>query len=187
MTVLARIAARHLLAHPDLVVLDTETTGLNEADQIVEIAIVDASGAVLLDTLVRPTCEISPGAYELHNLSADALAAAPTWADLWPQVQALLDGRLVATYNSRFDLRLLLQSCAAHGIHDPVALDPHCLMQLATNHLKSKRWLSLGQACFWLDVTPQPPAHRALGDARTALAVLRAIAEASDVIPLEAS
>lgn len=35
-------------------ILDTETTGLEEHAEIVEIAVIDYTGAVLLETLVRP-------------------------------------------------------------------------------------------------------------------------------------
>lgn len=37
----------------DCVILDTETTGLHDAE-IVQIAVIDHAGTVLLDTLVNP-------------------------------------------------------------------------------------------------------------------------------------
>lgn len=41
----------------DWLILDTETTGLDSRDRIVEIAVIDLSGVVLLNTLVKPTGE----------------------------------------------------------------------------------------------------------------------------------
>ncbi|MBP1702194.1 MAG: putative exonuclease [Chloroflexi bacterium] len=45
--------------------LDTETTGLNELAEIVEISIVDYNGITLLDTLVRPRRSIPPDAIRI--------------------------------------------------------------------------------------------------------------------------
>lgn len=42
----------------DLLIVDTETTGLENDAQIVEIAVVDLAGRVLLDSLVKPTIYI---------------------------------------------------------------------------------------------------------------------------------
>src|SRR5690606_37121994 len=36
-------------------ILDTETTGLDADAEVVELAVIDCAGAVLLDTLVRPS------------------------------------------------------------------------------------------------------------------------------------
>jgi DNA polymerase-3 subunit epsilon len=46
------VAADWLAASP--IVLDSETTGLAHDDQIIEIAILDETGAVLFHSLVRP-------------------------------------------------------------------------------------------------------------------------------------
>ena len=45
--------AREIM-HDSLVVFDTETTGLRTSAEIVEISIISVTGAVLLDTLLRP-------------------------------------------------------------------------------------------------------------------------------------
>ena len=49
----AIMIARQVIAQ-NPVYLDTETTGLEKTDEIVEISIVDDSGQVLLDSLVKP-------------------------------------------------------------------------------------------------------------------------------------
>ena len=50
------------LVRRDFVIVDTETTGLGADDQVIEVAVVDASGKVLVERLVRPTCPIHPRA-----------------------------------------------------------------------------------------------------------------------------
>jgi len=104
--------ARQLLADQPIF-LDTETTGLDPRAEIVEIALIDYDGAVLLDSLVKPTRRIPWDATRVHNISNEMVADAPTWAELWPHAQALLAGRRVGIYNAEFDLRMIQQSHAS--------------------------------------------------------------------------
>ena len=53
--------AREMVARRP-VYLDTETTGLDEQSEIVEISLIDSDGSVLLDTLVKPLERIPAGA-----------------------------------------------------------------------------------------------------------------------------
>lgn len=49
--------ARDLLNRTDVLILDTETTGLGHTAELVELAIVDTTGKVLFDELVKPAVE----------------------------------------------------------------------------------------------------------------------------------
>ena len=92
------------------VYIDTETTGTGPHAEIIEIAIVDHLGQVLFDSLVRPKGKIEPDAVRIHNITpADVLDEKP-WEEIWPQVEPLMAGKYICTYNSDFDLRLLKQS-----------------------------------------------------------------------------
>jgi len=65
----------------DLVFLDTETTGLGDNAQAIEIAIVDADGAVIFESYCRPTVPVEPGAQAIHNIGAEKLEDAPSWPE----------------------------------------------------------------------------------------------------------
>jgi DNA polymerase III alpha subunit (gram-positive type) len=67
--------ARQQLALDNWVILDTETTGLYDAE-IVEIAVVDPLGEALLNTLVKPTIPIPTEVIEIHGITdeGDCLA-----------------------------------------------------------------------------------------------------------------
>ena len=52
----------------DPIFLDTETTGLDKYAELCEIAILDAAGHILMDTLVRPLTLISPEASAVHGI-----------------------------------------------------------------------------------------------------------------------
>ena len=55
-------------------ILDTETTGLGDDAEVVELAVIDCAGAVLLDTLVRPSGPVPAEAAAIHGIT-DAMAA----------------------------------------------------------------------------------------------------------------
>ncbi len=144
--------------------LDTETTDLD--GQICELSSVDAHGRILLDTLIRPTCPITPAARAVHGITDEDLAGAPTLAQLWPTIAWLLHDARIAAYNAPFDRDALIRSCAAHGIDPGPAADPRrwtCIMR-ARSRVERRRWQRLDAG------------HRALGDAQAAREVLDAIA-----------
>ena len=92
-------------------VLDTETTGLDPySDEIVQIAIIDGTGVVLLDSLVRPCFNTSwPEAQAIHGISPDDVRDAPTMAELHDDIVAALEGaEVIAGYNHiAFDIPFL--------------------------------------------------------------------------------
>jgi DNA polymerase III epsilon subunit-like protein len=87
--------------------LDTETTGLYPSfpdnDRIVELAIVNGAGEVLVDTLVNPERLIPTEATGIHGISDVMVESAPTLAELWPDVRELVEGRHIVIYNAQFD------------------------------------------------------------------------------------
>lgn len=165
--------------------LDTETTGLDARAEIVEIALIDHDGGVLLDSLVKPTRRIPWDATRVHNISDAMVADAPTWAELWPQVQTLLAGRRVGIYNAEFDLRMIAQSHAAHKVADTAAgSNAFCIMKLYAEFFGEQgsygdfKWQSLDKAARQCRIQ-LPNSHRAGADARLARAVLEAMAAAA--------
>ena len=150
------------------VFLDTETTGLAADDRIVDIAIVDADGAVLLNQLVNPGIAIAPQAEAIHGISSAMVADAPTIDAIAPMISKLLAGRPVVIYNVNFDVQFLHRS----GIWPE---ETYCLMQAAQDFFRAARWPRLDVACYKLGVE-RKTAHRALVDADDARRVFLAIA-----------
>ena len=56
--------------------LDTETTGLHNSAEVIELGIVDDDGNVLFDELVRPRGKIDPAAGRVHGITQEMLADA---------------------------------------------------------------------------------------------------------------
>ena len=178
----AVVIARQKLAQGPLY-LDTETTGLGPLDEIVEISILDPEGAVLLDKLVRPTKPIPPDALAIHKITDEMVKNAPTWLEVWPEVEGVMQGRLVAIYNADYDVRIMRQSHRLYKMTwDPNVSDFFCIMLHYAqfygewNRARgSYRWQSLENAGRQAKI-PLQNTHRAKDDAALARAMLHFIA-----------
>jgi DNA polymerase-3 subunit epsilon len=169
----ARQWAAKLLATPGVLLLDTETTGLHGNAEIVQIAIIDTSGAVLLDTLVRPMRPIPRDASAIHSITDEKVQDAPTFADIAPQLRELLYGQRVIIYNADFDTRMLKQSAFAAGVAHELGAFFEDAMEPYSAWVGS--WNSYHHTYKW---QPLPFGdHSALGDCRACLRVLQMMAE----------
>jgi DNA polymerase-3 subunit epsilon len=167
--------ARKLLARTDVVILDTETTGLHGSAEIVQIAIIDLTGAVLLDTLVKPLRPIPMDATHIHGITDVMVDSAPTFDVLAPQLRELLSGLTCVVYNASFDERMLEQSARARELTYEVpifAADYTCAMEMWSQYVGA--WSSYHQSYTWQKLPGGD--HSALGDACACLAVLRQMA-----------
>jgi exonuclease len=115
-----RAWAAAVLADPDAVILDTETTGLSDDARIVDIAVTTVHGEVLLDTLVNPGGPIPPSATAIHGITDEMVAVAPTFAQVLPDLAAAVFGRRVLIYNDAFDIARLRHELAliAADVHE---------------------------------------------------------------------
>ena len=166
--------AQSLLADPNIVILDTETTGL-EGPQIIQIAVIDGQGATLLNSLVRlaPGATIEPDATAIHGITEADLEAAPAWSRVWPELKKICHGKTVLAYNSAFDWRAIANTCKVAGIDNPtLGRDFFCLMEFYaeyygdySDYYGRYQW----QALPFGD-------HSALGDSLAALRLLKSLA-----------
>ena len=158
-------------------ILDTETTGLGSGDQIIELSIINRIGNVLYDSLLCPSCPIGEGAMQVHRITEEMVAEAPTFADAWTQIEEAITGRKIIAWNAAFDARMLVQTAKAHGIilKD---IDFYCAMRAYSEHYQFQKWAEAyrrlpqqGIDDFYLQQ------HRALGDVLATLEVIRAVAK----------
>jgi len=169
----------------EFVVLDTETTGIHNA-QVVQIAIVNAFGKVLLDMLVKPSFPIPDETAKFHGISDKTVAGAPSWYDIAPLVHEIVSGREVIVYNSAYDVGVLNFSDSCWGMLETdwnKYARWHCAMlQFAAfrgiwNMNKGGyRWHKLSDACQFMKVF-QSGAHQALADAESTRRLVLAMAE----------
>ena len=174
-------ARRLLQASP--VYLDTETTGTGPAAEIIEVGIIDHDGRPLFGSLVRAPRPHEQHGARGHGITAEQVAAAPAWTEVWPQVRAVLEGRRVGVYNAEFDLRLIKQSHARSWLRwDMEDTAFFCIMKLYARFYGewnskrgSYRWISLDAAGKQCGIA-LPNAHRAIDDTLLARALLHHMA-----------
>ncbi len=106
--------AAEALVDPDVVVLDTETTGLHGTARIVEIAVLSSSGEVLLGTLLDPGEPIPGDASEIHGITDETVSGAPTFSQVLPTLVRLLEGKRCLIYNDVYDLGRLRHEVTLH-------------------------------------------------------------------------
>lgn len=160
------------IAETPWAVVDFETTGLRPGnDRVVEVAVVRVDPGqpprLVLDSLVNPQREMA--ATDIHGISADDVADAPTFRELAGDVAEAISGCLVSAYNAYFDVPFLHAELRQTGVRHQL---PHvCLMWLRPG-------LSLGTKCRLADacadhgVTLQN-AHAAAADALAAAELAR--------------
>lgn len=169
-----RAYAAELLAQEPLF-LDTETTGLDVQAEIVEIAILDHQGGVLLNTLVQPTQSIRPEASAINGITEQDVAIAPRWTAVGEEVARILSGRRVISHGAEFDKRMLRQTNTRYGVLMPV-FRLECTMELLTG-LNGGRWPRLADAARISGAEMSTGmAHRARSDAESCRQIILALA-----------
>lgn len=100
--------AQKLIAgeYGEWVVLDTETTGLYGA-QLCEICVLSKHGSPMINTLVKPDCEVSEGARNVHKITDEELKSAPDFTQIYDRLKQVIDNKLVVIYNAKFDSEVL--------------------------------------------------------------------------------
>ncbi len=175
--------AYNMVQHPQTLILDTETTGLGPRAEVIEIAIVDIAGKILMDTLVQCQDPIPQDAVRIHGITKDMLEVekAPTFPQLWPELEPLLRDHKLVIYNADYDLSVIRGTARRYKIALPPMMAPSCLMLHYSAHVGDERWdgdyvyQKLITACREFKI--EHTSHRALGDAEAARQVLLKLAE----------
>lgn len=191
MTVAAATARNWIEQNP--LFLDTETTGLDDRAEIIEIAILNLDGKPLVNTLIRPLGRITEDAYAVHGINHATVARSPIFRHVWPQIKQTLEHRVVFVWNHPFDFRLLGQTIhkTGDGLADTLpqihALDtarPVCAKRLYAQFFgewntdrQEYRGQNLDKAAFCCGVNLPERIHRAAADAELMRQVVLHMAE----------
>lgn len=151
--------------------IDTETTGLYENDEIVEIAIID-DNQTLLNTLVKPVNHSSwPEAQEIHGITPAMVSDAPTYAEIRSQIRNLVKDQDVVIYNADYDSQYLYEELKS-------AASVRCAMLAFAreygewnDYYENYRWQKLTKAARYVLHKWEGSAHRALADTQATRSV----------------
>jgi DNA polymerase-3 subunit epsilon len=148
------------------VILDTETTGLTLRDQIIEICVIDLTGKILLNSLVKPTINIPAEAASIHGITNEMVHDAPSWIEIYKELCEVTAGKTLLIYNAEFDLGMIESTCITNNVEFK-SLKSTCIMKMYADFIDSKRWISLS------DATELTIKHRAASDCFAVLELLQ--------------
>lgn len=172
---LAIQAAKDILQGDNTVLLDTETTGITNNSEVIEVAVIRAkTGELLLDTLIKPS---KPYVFvdNVHTITWEDLQDSPTIHE--SGLTEILANSLVITYNAQFDYRLLRQSYEMMGQKMPSKGFGCAMLMYAAYRSapgKAHRWYKLSDAIKdeGIDFIQE---HRALSDILLTRQILQAM------------
>ena len=169
--------ARAVLEQADrYVILDTETTGVTNDDEVIQLGVIDPTGAVLLDHLIRPVRKkyIPRQATQIHGITMAMLQDRPLYNEIAGLLQSVVKGRTIVTYNADFDRRLLTQTAGFSGGFVPPTSAWQCAMLQYAQFVGE--WDDYRNKYRWHKL--QGGDHTAVGDCQATLARIREMAEA---------
>ena len=175
-----------LLNRRDVIILDTETTGLSKTAEVVGIALLNTRSEIVLDQHILPEGRITKKASEIHGLTRERLRSleARPWPEVHEEFIAALSGATcLVIYNADFDLRLLRQTTEKHGLGLPDLPNIRCAMRdyAAFRRVPDRRegewkWHRLEAAHNHETGEERTQQHRALDDCQMTLALMEAVA-----------
>lgn len=149
------------------VYLDLETTGLDPGDnEVLEIAIIDDKGEILLNTLLKPTHRQRwPKAQSIHGISPKMVKDAPSIEAIADDIRKAVKDKRVVIYNAKFDVQFL--GGTLNGV-----IDICCCMLRFSDFMKAPaphnrpgyKWFKLEAAAKRAEHRWGANAHRALAD-----------------------
>jgi DNA polymerase III epsilon subunit-like protein len=168
------------------VLLDTETTGLEKTDTVIEIAVISAAqGTTLLNTRIQTDQPIREEATYRHHLTESDLQSAPSFSEVWAGLLAIFNQtQTIICYSADFHREKLMWTAQHYGFALP-KVEWQCLMvRYATFYGKVRlddpvcpfQWQELSQACKQQG-TQGGQSPRSLAQVQRARRLLQALAK----------
>ncbi len=165
-----------------IVALDIETTGLDaDRDAVIEIGAVKFKGGRIEEewsSLIQPGRPIPAFITALTGIDDAMLRQAPRLREVAPELEAFVGDLPVLGHNIRFDLGFLQK-------YIPLSANPVIdTYELAAVLLPSASRYNLGALGKELGI-PLPATHRALDDARLAMAIFTRLYQMARALPIQ--
>lgn len=157
------------------IVLDTETTGLNAAeDELLQVSIIDEEGNVLFDSYIRPTQHTEwAEAERVNHITPEMVADAPTIAEVMPEINDILKRYdKIVGYNVRFDADFLKNN-GAEFADNTNFVDSMKIFSLYFSADNKRCKLTEAADYFCYDWSEHKEAHNSLGDCFATLYVYK--------------
>ena len=153
----------------EVVAIDTETTGLDSnVDEILQVSIIGASGAVLYDKYFKPQKHTEwKEAEKVNHISPKLVADCPNISTEITRISSILSrAEKIVGYNTPFDLDFL----RAAGVQIPESVEIADVMQMfAEIKGEPEKWHKLTECAEYYGYKWEGAAHDSTADAKATL------------------
>jgi DNA polymerase III epsilon subunit-like protein len=127
--------------------LEVDTTGLGEDSDIIRVTLVNLSGGLFDDILIKPSCPIPPEASAANGLYDADVANAPSLPDVWERrILRGLAGRYIISFNQKWDIEQLEKAARRYHL-PPVTIIGDDLQRRARAYYHNEYYLTLEAVC----------------------------------------
>lgn len=169
------------LIEDDVVVLDTETTGLSHREnELIEIAAARLRGREIVDRFdmfVKPSGLIPPEITELTGIANADVAHAPSAEEVVAELAEFVGGAPVIAHNVAFD-RGFIEAVSGGGEVSDIWIDSLALSRIALPRLSSHKLSTMAELFGCASVT-----HRAIDDVEALCGIWRILLCGLDDLP----
>lgn len=154
------------------IVFDVETPNReNGRMSSIGVAVVENGEIVQeLSTLVNPETYFNRFNIELTGITPEAAAKAPTFPELWPQLEPLFGSGLLVAHNAPFDMGVLAKCLRDYGISWKTSADYACTVRMGRKCYPSLPNHKLDTMCRYLRIPLNH--HEAGSDSRACASLL---------------
>lgn len=136
------------------VAFDVETPNrMNNRICALGLSIIDNDGRIQTkEYLIDPESDFDYFNISLTGISSETVESAPTFPNIWAEIEPLFTGNTVVAHNAIFDLCVLQKTLSAYGLPVPT-LRYICTMKMARNNLPQVENCKLPTICSYFGIS----------------------------------
>ena len=164
------------------IVFDVETPNKNN-DRISAIGISVMKDGEIVDSFfsyVNPETEFDQFNIDLTGISPETVSSAPTFPELWEQIEPIMSSGVLVAHFAEFDLGVLKSCFDAYGIHWKPVVPYLCTVEMGRSLLPDISH-KLNNMCEYYGI--ELDHHQADSDARAAAEILLRYIQDGAIIP----
>lgn len=172
------VSARNIMStlkENEIIIVDTETTGLNaDTDELLQVSIIDSQGNTLFNSYIKPLfTENWDGAMAVNHITPEMVANAPNILEVKQEINRILNSaNIIVGYDTNFDLSFL----SAAGIEFEQQQIVDIMQDFApiygewNDYYESYKWQKLNTCANYYNYNwGDDTAHDSLADCRATL------------------
>ena len=105
----------------DFIAIDFETTS-NEYHSACSLGLAFVKNAKIVENkyyLIKSPCKFIPYNIKIHGLTEEDVKNAPTWEEVWPEINELTKNSLLIAHSAKFDISVLIACCNFYDLPLP--------------------------------------------------------------------